>query len=405
MTNAPHFTSKPAIVLSGGGSRGAYEAGVLHYIRTMLPAEASKKLHFSIYSGSSVGAINVAFLAATSHDLAHQGNEIMRLWANIEAKHIYKRGPFTLGKLMLHSTTGIALNLLGMNHLFSRDDQAVHFQGLLNTRPFFHFLLQNINWPMISQNIANGHFESVAIAATNTLTGNIELFVDHHKDLAYKSRFIMNKTRISPRHVMASAALPVLFPSVAINNIFYNDGGLRMNTPLTPAVHLGASDLVIIATSSKDPQSTKPAGEIPGLGDLIGTFIYSILQDRVETDEHQLRRVNQILNAFKDHVDPDTYQSICADLRIKPIRSLFFYPSQDITSFVDDELRKSFSSLTSFGSLEKTIIRLLEIDEQSGSNLLSYFLFEPTYIRKLLDLGFEDARSRHDEIMTFIEDL
>lgn len=397
--------SKTGVVLSGGGSRGAYEAGVIHYMRTMLPSDALQKLRFQIYCGSSVGAINVSFMASTAHDLLFQGNEIMRLWSNIHAEHIYKRGAISLGKLLLHSATGATFNLLGLKNLFPRQDQPIHFQGLLNTRPFFHFLLQNIKWPMISQNIHNNLFDAIVIAATNTLSGNIELFLDHRSDLNIDTRFLVRKTRISPRHVMASAALPVLFPSVAINNIYYNDGGLRMNTPLTPAVHLGASNLLTIATSSKDPRSTAPEGEIPALGDLIGTFIYSILQDRLETDEHQLRRINRILHTFKENIDPATYQKVCDQMDIRPINSLFFYPSQDITGFVDDELRKSFKSLRSFGSMERAIIRLLEIDEQSGSNLLSYFLFEPSYIHKLLELGFEDARARHDEIMTFVENL
>jgi len=398
--------SKTAIVLSGGGSRGAYEAGIIHYLRTQLNPAASQKLKFSIYSGSSVGAINVAYMASAAHDLSSQGQRLLDLWSNIHAKKIYKRGPVTLGKLMLSSSLGMAFNLFGLNRFLKVDDQQpIHFQGLLNTRPFFHFLLQNVQWQMIHQNIQDGHLDAIAVAATNTLTGQIELFLDHHPELKFQSRFIMNKTKISPRHVMASAALPLLFPSVAIDSVYYNDAALRMNTPLTPAVHLGATDLMMIATSSKDPQSTAHVGEVPALGDLIGTFIYSILQDRLETDEHQLQRINKILHTIKDNTDTTTYNSIANQLNIRPLRTLSFRPSQDITAFVDEELKKSLRSLESFGVLEKAVIRLLEINEKKGSNLLSYFLFEPSYIKKLLELGFEDARAKHDDIMEFIEGL
>ncbi|MCB0271868.1 MAG: patatin-like phospholipase family protein [Bdellovibrionales bacterium] len=405
MTKFYDHKTKPAIVLSGGGSRGAYEAGVMHYIRTQLPASANQKLKFSIYCGSSVGAINVSFFASSAHDHQYQGHEILRLWSNITAEQIYKRGALTLGKLLLHSATGFSMNFTGLNRLFSKELQPVHFEGLLNTRPFFHFLLQNVKWPMISQNIQDGFFDAIAIAATNTLTGDIELFVDHKKDLFYQSRFTMKKTRISPRHIMASAALPVLFPSVSINGVYYNDGGLRMNTPLTPAVHLGATDILTITTSSQDPQTTAPVGTRPGLGDLIGTFIYSILQDRIETDEHQLQRINRILEEVKKNTDQETYEKVCDQVGVRPIRALRIFPSYDITSLVDDELRKSLRSLRSFGSLEKAVIRLLEINEKSGSNLLSYFLFESSYINKLLELGFQDAKAKHDEIMEFVENL
>ncbi|MCB1197952.1 MAG: patatin-like phospholipase family protein [Deltaproteobacteria bacterium] len=405
MDQSKKTASKPAIVLSGGGSRGAYEAGIIHYIRTQLPQKACQKLRFSIYSGSSVGAINVSFLASTAQDLPKQGNELIKLWSDIRAEKIYKRGAITLGKMLIHSTSGALFNLLGLKSLFAKDQQPIHFQGLLNTRPFFHFLLQNVQWNMITKNIQNNVFDAIAIAATNTLTGNIELFLDHRPDWHYQSRFIMKKTTISPRHVMASAALPVLFPSVPIDHVYYNDAALRMNTPLTPAVHLGATDLMTIATSSEDPITTASPGEIPALGDLMGTFIYSILQDRLETDEHQLQRINRILHAVKQHTAANIYQDICEELNIRPIQSLSFKPSQDITVFVDEELRKSLRSLQTFGALEKTIIRLLEIDQNKGSNLLSYFLFEPTYIQKLIELGMQDARAKHDQIMQFIENL
>src|SRR5690606_29402947 len=101
-------------------------------------------------------------------------------------------------------------------------------------------LLQHVVWPQITQNIQKGHIEALAIATTNTLTGNAEIFLEHHLEFQFKSRLLVNAAKITPRHIMASAALPVLFPSVSISNQYYNDGSLRMNTPLTPAVHLGA---------------------------------------------------------------------------------------------------------------------------------------------------------------------
>lgn len=402
MLRRHHRTS---IVLSGGGSRGAYEAGVINYIRTMLPPRLAKNLHFSILSGTSVGAINAAFMASTADDINKQGNDLIKLWKNILTNEIYSRGPFSLGKLFMRSAFGILANLTGLKGILKPNDYHVHFQGLFDTKPFFQYLLKNCDWNRITKNLNAGYFDALSITATNIQSGQVELFLEKNPDLDVHSRFLIHEVKISPRHVMASAALPMLFPAVPIQGIYYNDGGLRLSTPLGPAVSLGATKILLIGTKYTDPnpQVAPEQNKIPTLASILGKFFHAALQDRINADREQLTRINRILETIQKIAGQQTFEKICKEARVAPIEIISFFPSYDIAKMVDQTLRKSFTNLKTFGIFERFVIRLLEIDVSTGSDLLSYFLFEPTYIANLVELGFEDARKKHDQLVEFAE--
>jgi NTE family protein len=407
MTTKPKF--RTAVVLSGGGTRGAYEAGIIHYIRSMLPPALAKNLSFRIHCGSSVGAINAAIMVANSHDPVAQGNELVRLWQNIRTEDIYRRGPVTLGKLLLRLTAGATSHLIGLKGITEPDDNLFPFQGLFDTTPFFQTLMQSCSWANITRNIDSGMADAIVISTTNMYTGQVELFLQKRAEVPHSERLMTHVGRISPRHVMASAALPVLFPPVPIHNMYYNDGGIRLNTPIAPAVSLGATQILIIGTRNQmKREEGESQGKIlltrqPSLAGVLGKFFHAVLLDRLDADNDQLDRINRVLAACAKHTTPEIFQQICEDALVQPIETLFIAPSLDIAKFVDETLRSSYRKIKSFGVLERSVLRLLEIDAESGSDLLSYFLFEPTYLKRLIDLGFEDARSHHDKLVEFAE--
>jgi NTE family protein len=175
----------------------------------------------------------------------------------------------------------------------------------------------------------------------------------------------------------------------------------------------GASRILIIGTRyMRHKEASEEAntlaritrrGERPTVADILGKFYNSILLDRVETDRDQVQRINRILNACAKNVSPEVYKAICTDARVQRIETLSIFPSIDIHNLVDDTVRGSYRRVSSFGAFERFLLRILEADPQRGRDLLSYFLFEPTYLAKLVELGFEDARTHHEELCTFAD--
>jgi NTE family protein len=404
---------RTGLVLAGGGTRGAYEVGVVHYIRSMLPKELATRLHFNIQSGSSVGGINSAFMASSAHDPVYQGAELLRLWSAIRNENIYRRGPVSFGRFFLRTIMGVAMHIINVRGFRNRHDQALHFQGIFDTEPFLNLLLTGCRWSNIAKNLEAGYIDAITISATNMMTGDLELFVQKRPELPYSKRMLTRFVKIGPRHVMASAAIPILFPPVPIHGTYYNDGGMRLTTPLAPAVSLGASRILLIGTRYIHPPilrdvtpetNAKPMQtQKPTLGDLLGKVLNSILLDRVDADRDQLDRINRILRTCEQLMPKANYDQLCDTAGIQQIETLSIFPSQDIALLVDETVRGNYRQLKSVGMFERFVLRLLEADEDRGRDLLSYLLFEPTYLKKLIDLGFEDARAKHDELCAFAE--
>src|SRR5262249_35291242 len=135
----------------------------------------------------------------------------------------------------------------------------------------------------------------------------------------------------------------------------------------------------------------------PTFGELIGKLFNATLLDRVQADREQVERINRILEACEKHTSPEAYQAICNEAKVKQIETLSFFPSVDIHSLVDETIRGGFSKVKTFSAFERFLLRVFEADPHKGHDLLSYLLFEPTYLQKLIDLGFEDAKKKHDE--------
>ncbi len=401
-----------ALVLSGGGARGAYEAGVMHYIRTMLPSKARRR-NFDIQSGASVGAINTSFVAATAHDLEFQGKEIWRLWQDLREENIYRRDKRALWDFLSRSSKGILSGLLGGKTHDSR-----HFNGFLDTAPFLPFIQKVVPWKQITQNILAGFIKAVSIVATNVFTGRTELFIEKHPSVEYTGEYIVHHGPINALHAMASAAIPIVFPTIMIDDIAYTDGGLRLNTPMSPVIQLGADSILVIGLHHRAKPGEKipfhgEKGKPPALGQVMGRVMNSMFLDRIQYDMEQLDRINKIVDwgemlygkTFLEDLNQmllkKKIRGDIASRGLKKIHVLRMRPSEDIGEIFSHCYKRGRDK--HFGSFEKFMVRMLDIDPAAGVDFLSYIAFMPEYLKKLLELGFEDARKNHAELKEFFE--
>lgn len=417
------MNKKLALVLSGGGARGAYEAGIIHYIRTMLPRESRDRV-FDLVCGSSVGALNACFVAATSHNSEYQGKRLYEIWKNLRQEDIYQRGFGSLSRLFLRTAVGVIGKMLRLSPKALKSNQGIiHFKGLMNIDPFPRFLQRVVPWKQIALNVHNKVIEAVCVTATNVHTGKIEFFIDKSPETPYTGKYKANFGNLEPKHAMASGAIPIVFPSVAIGGQYYCDGSLRLNTPMSPAIHMGAEKVLVIGLHNIDERAESMAPDAvasplspPTLGQLAGQIMKTIFVDRLDYDIEQMKRINQLIgwgtevygkdfidkiNAFSADEKGEKYTS-GRGLRTLDVTSIF--PSQDVKKIFSDCLDRQGAKLFIRGELtamERMILNVMDVDVKQGLDFLTFILFVPKYLEKLMDLGFEDARAKHDDLVAF----
>ena len=355
-------------------------------------------------------------MASTANDPERQGKELHRVWEELKTDDIYRRDTRALLDFLSRSSSGIVLNI------FRRRGKHPHFHGFLDTSPFHPFVQRVIPWPTISRNIRSGIVQAISIVATNVFTGRMELFIEKNPRTDYKGDNIVHYTRIQPIHAMASAAIPLVFPTIMIDGIAYTDGGLRLNTPLSPAIHLGADAILVIGLHHRAGPGEKIPfhgirGQPPALGQVLGRVMNSIFLDRINNDMEQLVRINRLLdwseslygkrflpdlNALirKNRKKKDRHDMMAAR-GLKRIGFLRIRPSEDIGEIFSHCYRHGRKEhLTAF---EKFLVRFLDIDPTAGIDFLSYISFMPQYLKKLLELGFEDGKRHHNDLKEFLE--
>lgn len=417
------YPKKLALVLSGGGARGAYEAGIIHYIRTQIPKNQGGTRPFDILCGSSVGAINTCFLAATSHNLKYQGQKALELWHGLDQRHIYNRGMGSMTRFMSRSVMGVMRNLFGKQPKTMEDtiNKKHPFRGVLDTSPFPKFLDDVIPWKQVSLNVRNGVTKAVIVTATNVRSGKVEFFIDKHPSIEYSGRHTAHFVSIEKEHAMASAAIPLMFPTVKIGTDHYCDGGLRLNTPLSPAIHMGAEKVMVIGLHHASERADEDYNlahldqlkSSPSMGEVLGQVLKSVFLDRLDSDLTQVNRINRIITAGEAAFGPDFVQRMKDPLRnagqandigvrgLNKIEIMSIFPSVDVRSIFAETLEETQFLKNSLSTFEKMLLRVMDVDLQSGLDFLTFILFIPSYVRKLIDLGYEDARARHDDFVKF----
>ncbi|MCP5468199.1 MAG: patatin-like phospholipase family protein [Deltaproteobacteria bacterium] len=415
--------SQLALVLSAGGARGAYEAGVLNYIRTGLPKKYSKR-NFDIQTGTSVGAINTAGMAAFAHDPEEQGRRLKELWFSIRQEKVYRRDLSATTHFLGSTVGGIMRNFMSVNPFKLGKRSGPHFNSIFDTSPLRKFLQGALSWDQLNKNVERGPISAVTIVATNSATGQAELFLKKKPDLIYQGNYSHHEGPITSDIVLASGAIPILFPTVKIGDFYYSDGGMRLFTPMSPAIQLGADKLLVIGLRKRRTlkdykiKAIDAPKQAPTISDQMGRILNGLFLDRVQSDIEQLDRINTIVDASekifgKNYLNKlnqdmqsgkDNYKADIAKRGLRKIDYVEIQPSEFITGIFLRAFERMKKSGFKFSILEKTLLRIMDVDPESGSDLLSYITFYPEYIQELFDLGYEDARRRRQQLIDILED-
>jgi NTE family protein len=405
-----------AVVLSGGGARGAYEAGVLRYLVEELPRRLGHPVRFDILCGTSVGAIHACYLAATAHEDSNRGARLVDQWKSMKLDEVLP--------LSARDILSIPRRLLGLRRVAEaiRDGEVPErLYGLFNTQALERFVVRSVPWKHIRGNVRAGLVEAVCVAATQIATGRVAIFIENRdrqvsrwtRDPTIEAR----PTRLTPHHALASAAIPMLFPAVRIENNYYADGGLRLNTPLAPALRLGADRVLVIALR-QDPREAHVTAMLEQRVEdyanpifLFGKVLNALLLDPIDADLARMRLMNEILEdgekAFGEEF-LDRINAVANRERSNPfkrIEDLVIRPSEDLGRLAGQVL-ESMSSKEMTSPLLRFAARGLSggPGRTPESDLLSYLLFDGEFLAPLTVLGYGDASAREDELAEFFSD-
>lgn len=370
--------SEPALILSGGGARGAYQVGVLRYLGRRRPGTA-----FPYLCGVSAGAINSAYLASHPGDVAAATEGLTERWLSLSTQQVFRSDPWSLFRI----------GARWLYTLFSGGTRlGPKARSLVDTAPLRGFLRRAMDLDGIDENIRDGRLRAAAVSATSYHTGRTVTFVHGEPDVPLWERPQRRavRDRLTVEHVMASSALPLLFPAVQVGRTWYGDGSLRQSAPLAPAVHLGADR--ILAVSARYERSVEearvPAVEgYPPPAQVLGLLFNSIFLDTLDADAARLERINQLLARCGDG---ERFR----DLR--EVDLLVLRPSRDLGALAAEH-REHMPRLIDF------LVRGLESHDVRESDFVSYLLFEERYIRRLIQLGERDAEEQWPEIAEFLD--
>jgi len=392
-----------ALVLSGGGARGAYEAGVLRYLCEQMPHDTGVHPWFDVVCGTSVGALNACYVASTSDVLDRSTSLLWARWLELRADALLTIRPMDALRFARSMLGGQPIPVPSTREIGKRHG------GIIDTSALERFVLHSVPWSRIRKNVESGSLHALSVSATHVASGKTVVFVDTATPLPPWSRdpsVMPLRAHISPWHALASASIPMLFPPIPIDGSWYVDGGLRQNTPLSPAIRLGADRVLVLSLRFRQEHSVNPdppvsVSAIPSPFFLAGKALNALLIDRVDYDLDRLRQMNAIIDAGTELYGPGFVDQLNArmpgDPPLRHVRELLVRPSQDLGALASQYAR-SEAFATTAGLTASACRHLAERDAGDESDLLSYLLFDGGFGRQLLELGWEDARARRDEL-------
>lgn len=395
-----------ALVLGGGGARGAYEAGVISWLRDEFEPGLGRRLPLDVLAGTSVGAIHACFLAGTMNRPGEQGPGLIGHWESMRVEKLLRADMGDIWRLIRES--------------FGRqapEQMRVRTGGLVDPSGLRALVGNHVGWREIRNNLQRGHLQALAISATHVGSGRTRVFIQRRgggaPEWSHDPQIEAVATRIGPTHALASAAIPLIFPPVRVRGALYADGAVRMSVPLSPALRLGARRVAVISPSPRKPPIPDDAatnealyGTVPYLA---GKMLAALLKDRTDQDLARLEQINALLDAGTRSYGKgflSTLRGALTDQEETPlhyVRTLMLRPSADLGMLAADYVH-SGEFKRADGLAHRVILKLAERESPRQADLASFLLFDRGYASRLIELGRADARLHAASFEHFFDD-
>ncbi len=384
------------LVLTGGGARAAYQAGVLKAVCRLL-ADASPQHAvcnpFDVICGTSAGAINAAALACAAHRPRSAVRRIVGIWENLETNQVYRADSIGV------AATGVRwLSMLSFGWMLARLTRD-RPRSFLDSEPLIHLLREIMDFRQLEENLEDGVLSAVAVTASGYSSGRHLTFYQTPAEVPSWQRALRQavRERITLDHLLASSAIPFIFPArrVRVGDTveWCGDGAMRQLAPLSPAIHLGADRIMVVATGrSYENPPVDREDSYPSLAQVAGHALSNIFLDSVAADCEQAERINAVARQLTPEMQKH--------LNVRPVRILAITPSQNL----DEIAARHVCDLpATMRALLGAIGVSADPGRTKGSALVSYILFEQAYTRELVELGWQDTLARADEVRDFFD--
>jgi len=372
----PGLRPTVGLVLTGGGARSAYQVGVLLALAEMLPRSRNP---FQVIVGTSAGAVAASVLAAEAHHWRRAVAGLERVWANFQSSQVFHVD----ARHMLRAGAHWVLALISGGMVLAPP------KSLLDNTPLRELLRVHVDCAGVRRSIERGHLHAFALCATSYGSGRSVTFFDGIDSIGDWSRVqrVGVRTQLTLDHLMASVAIPLLFPPMRIGDEYYGDGAMRQVHPLSPAIHLGADRLLIIGVRARRAagvQVNRLPPIMPSPGEIFGYMLDTLFTDQIYSDLEQLERFNELV-----HAAPQAARGG------RPIETLMLAPSVDPREIAGRHAGEIPRGL-------RALLRVIGGRDTSGHQLASYLTFESGYTRALIELGYRDAMEARTALQAFM---